>query len=169
MKTEIYLSMGSNQGERLNNLVEALKLLPEKGILLKKISAIYETTAVGYTFQPDFLNLVVCALTSLKPLELLDVCLAIEKQLGRVRNFRWGPRTLDLDILFYGTLQMTTPCLQIPHPRLKERAFVLVPLREIAPQIFQRLQVAIPAQKIELLISAQDVKLRLQKQGLFFD
>lgn len=163
---QVYLSLGSNVGDSLENLLQALLLLQEKGIVLREVSSIYQTAAIGYTRQADFLNMVVSGSTKLSPGETLTLCLAIEKKLGRVRTERWGPRTLDLDLLFCGEYKLNTPQLQLPHPRFRERAFVLVPLQEIAPEFFKKLQVEVPPQKVELLITASRVKMMLQKRGL---
>jgi 2-amino-4-hydroxy-6-hydroxymethyldihydropteridine diphosphokinase len=168
MKREkVYLSLGSNQGNSLENLLQAVVLLQEKGITICEVSSIYQTAAVGYTRQADFLNMVVWGETEYAPEETLAVCLEIEKKLGRVRIERWGPRTIDLDLLFFGEYKLATPQLQLPHPRFQERAFVLVPLREIDPVFFKKLQVDIPPQKVELLITASRVKIMLRKRGLF--
>ncbi|HHY05933.1 MAG TPA: 2-amino-4-hydroxy-6-hydroxymethyldihydropteridine diphosphokinase [Clostridia bacterium] len=163
---QIFLSLGSNVGDSLENLLQALLLLQEKGIVLREVSSIYQTAAVGYTEQADFLNMVVAGETLYSPEETLALCLAIEKKLGRVRTERWGPRTLDLDLLFCGEYKLNTPQLQLPHPRFRERAFVLVPLQEIAPEFLKKLQVEVPPQKVELLITASRVKMMLQKRGL---
>jgi 2-amino-4-hydroxy-6-hydroxymethyldihydropteridine pyrophosphokinase len=131
-----YLSMGSNLGDRLAFLRSGVKgLVAAPGVRVVKLSSIYETTPVGVTGQPDYLNLVAAIETGLTPHELLSTCLAIEKENGRERSVRWGARTLDLDILLYDDVQMETDDLVIPHPRMKERAFVLVPLLEIEPEI----------------------------------
>ena len=99
------------------------------------MSSVYETAPVGVTEQPEFLNAVAALETCLPATDLLDVLLNLENKLGRVRTFRWGPRVLDLDLLLYGDAQIMLPSLTVPHPRLRERAFVLVPLAEIAPEL----------------------------------
>jgi 2-amino-4-hydroxy-6-hydroxymethyldihydropteridine diphosphokinase len=127
------IALGSNLGNSLQTLESAIVSLahtPE--ICLQTRSHWYQTKAVGPP-QPDYLNGCILLTTSLKPHALLQVLLDIEKQFGRVRRERWGPRTLDLDLLLYGDRILHTPNLQIPHPRMTERAFVLVPLAEIAP------------------------------------
>lgn len=127
-----YLSLGSNMGDRLDMLRQAVRLLMEHpAIEIRKISSLYETDPVGFTEQEAFLNMVVYLQTDLSALELLDVCQDIEKQLERKREIRWGPRTIDLDILLYNQGSLNTERLTIPHPRMHERAFVLVPLLEI--------------------------------------
>ncbi len=97
------------------------------------VSSLYETAPVGVTDQPNFLNAVAEVSTTLTPTELLETLLVLEKNRGRVRTLRWGPRVIDIDILAYGDVRMDTAALTLPHPRLEERAFALVPLAEIAP------------------------------------
>lgn len=131
---EVYLSIGTNIGEREKNLQQAVQALMEQSaVQVKRISSIYETAAVGYTEQADFLNIAVAVETTLIAQEMLEVCQSIENELGRVREMRWGPRIIDLDILLYNQETIETESLIIPHPRMYERAFVLVPLKEIAP------------------------------------
>lgn len=131
---EVYLSIGTNIGEREKNLQQAVQALMEQSaVQVKRISSIYETAAVGYTEQADFLNIAVAVETTLIAREMLAVCQSIENELGRVREMRWGPRIIDLDILLYNQENIETENLIIPHPRMFERAFVLVPLQEIAP------------------------------------
>ncbi len=129
-----YLGLGSNQGDRAALLEDALTRLEASGrVRVTKRSSLYETAPVGRTDQPWFLNLVVEVETVLEPPHLLDLVLAVERGLGRVRVQRWGPRTVDIDILLFGTVQMQTPSLTIPHPEVTRRRFVLEPLLEIAP------------------------------------
>ncbi|MGM7637398.1 2-amino-4-hydroxy-6-hydroxymethyldihydropteridine diphosphokinase [Bacillus sp. Hm123] len=132
MENKAYLSLGTNVGDRLANLQAALtSLRNDEYILIKQISSIYETDPVGYTEQASFLNMVVEIRTSLSAEELLDKCLSIEAQLGRIREIKWGPRTIDLDILLYNQDNIESEKLIVPHPRMRERAFVLIPLLEI--------------------------------------
>lgn len=134
--TVAYLSIGSNIGDRLNHLVESVRLLHlHDGVEVLAVSSIYETAPVGYTDQADFLNVVVCVETAVAAQELLKICQQVEQELGRIRTIRWGPRTVDLDILLYSTDCFETEDLVVPHPRMHERAFVLIPLLEIAPTI----------------------------------
>jgi 2-amino-4-hydroxy-6-hydroxymethyldihydropteridine diphosphokinase len=134
MAHTVYLALGTNLGDRLKNLRAALDaFLPD--ILVRAESPVYETEPWGYVDQPAFLNMVICAETELPPFELLDRLKAVERALGRIPTFRNGPRLIDLDILFYDDLMLDTPPLIIPHPRLHERAFVLIPLAEIAPHL----------------------------------
>lgn len=131
-----YVALGTNIEPRDEYLTDALRLLAKhQAIVIGKKSSIYETAPVGYTNQADFLNMVIEIDTSLSSIELLDFCQSIEKQLGRKRDIRFGPRTIDLDILLYNQENSNVDRLIIPHPRMHERAFVLIPLREIAPYI----------------------------------
>jgi 2-amino-4-hydroxy-6-hydroxymethyldihydropteridine diphosphokinase len=132
--TPAFLGLGSNLGDRARHLAEAIRQLRTvEGVRVSALSPVYETKPVGLTDQPDFLNLVVAIETSLSPPTLLARCLAIEQALGRKRDVRWGPRTLDIDVLLHGDNVLTGPELILPHPRLTERAFVLVPLATLAP------------------------------------
>ena len=128
----VFIALGTNLGERLVNLRAAIESLAPDVRVLRE-STIYETPPWGYTDQPAFLNMVVEAETSLNPGALLDNLKKKEEELGRVKNFRYGPRHIDLDILFYDDLVYEDEHLQIPHPRLHERAFVLVPLVDLVP------------------------------------
>ena len=131
-----YLGLGSNLGNRKANLDQAVELLKaHPGIQINKVSSYYETEPVGYTDQPDFLNAAVEIETELSPRELLNTVLDIENKMGRKRTIRWGPRVIDIDILLYGTGQIEEEGLQIPHPRMMERRFVIEPLSEIAPEL----------------------------------
>ena len=132
MNHTVYIALGTNLGERSDNLRAALKALPPEVNVLAE-SHVYETPPWGYEDQPAFLNMVVKAETDLEPGALLKYLKQLEVELGREDNIRWGPRLIDLDILFYDDLVIDTPPLVIPHPRLHERAFVLVPLADVAP------------------------------------
>ncbi|MFB5663783.1 2-amino-4-hydroxy-6-hydroxymethyldihydropteridine diphosphokinase [Alteribacillus sp. HJP-4] len=143
MTHSVYIALGSNIGDREYYLREALKMLEEKDLLrLSKLSSIYETEPVGVTDQAAFLNMVVEMQADMSPLPLLELIQQIEENLDRVRTRKWGPRTIDLDILLYNDENIEMSELSIPHPRMHERAFVLVPFCEIAPQtmhpLFQR-------------------------------
>ncbi len=129
----VYLGLGSNMGDRQGNLDRALDLLSQR-LRMGKISSIYDTEALGDTDQPRFLNLVCQAHTRLEPAELLALVKGLEKKLGRVGK-SGTPRPIDIDILLHGEQVMETPELVIPHPEMAERAFVLVPLAEIAPDL----------------------------------
>ena len=131
-----YVGLGANLGDREAMLRAALSSLGDMPTMeVRRVSSLYETAAVGVTEQPDFLNAVAEIGTSLPAMALLDALLNLENLLGRKRTFRWGPRVIDLDLLLYGNEQIALPGLTVPHPRLRERAFVLVPLAEIAPQL----------------------------------
>ncbi|AHF05741.1 2-amino-4-hydroxy-6-hydroxymethyldihydropteridine diphosphokinase [Desulfitobacterium metallireducens] len=131
-----YLSIGGNLGDRGQNLTEVSRRVREHPkIKLTKKSSIYETKPWGKLDQPDFWNQVLEIETELSPLDLLDVCQNIENELGRKRIVHWGPRTVDIDILTYDNRVYENERLILPHPRMEERAFVLVPLREIAPKL----------------------------------
>lgn len=129
---DVYLSIGTNIGERYENLQHAIRLLMgTEGVEVERISSVYETAAVGFTDQADFLNIAVYVKTLHSSNEMLKICQSIENELGRVREFRWGPRIIDLDILLYNHENIETESLIVPHPRMYERAFVLVPLIDI--------------------------------------
>ena len=130
----VYLGLGSNLGEREENLCQALTLLSRK-VSLEEVSSVYETEPVGYKEQPLFLNLVCRVTTRLRPEELLHLAKEIEARMGRIPSFPNAPRPIDIDILFYDNKIVKTQNLIIPHPRLQERAFVLIPLAEIAPDL----------------------------------
>lgn len=128
----VLLSLGSNLGDREGNLREALRLL-QRGLETDAVSSFYETDPVGYRDQPAFVNAVCLGQTALAPEELLSLARSVEAQMGREPSFPNGPRLIDIDILAYGTAVLDTPDLTIPHPRMAERAFILVPLAEMAP------------------------------------
>ncbi len=132
---EAYVALGANLGNRESSLTDAIRRLQEdSGLEVVRISAAYETAPVGYTDQPSFLNMAVCLRAEMDPVSLLRRLLAIEQEMGRVRDIRWGPRNIDLDLLVYGDESLDTPELTLPHPRMGQRAFVLVPLRDIWPE-----------------------------------
>ena len=130
----VYLGLGSNMGNRQDNVDRALELLSQR-LRVGKISSIYDTEPIGNINQPRFLNLVCQVYTRLAPMELLALAKGIELKLGRAPGTSNSPRPLDIDILFYGDQVIETRQLVIPHPRLTERAFVLIPLAEIAPDL----------------------------------
>jgi GTP cyclohydrolase-4 len=134
----VYLGLGSNLGRRAQNIYDALQRL-KAGILLDRISSLYETEPVGLAEQPWFLNLVCSGETDLSPQSLLRLAKTIEREMGRKEGSRFGPRLIDIDILFYNDLVISTPELEIPHPRLHERGFTLIPLNEIAPGLIHPL------------------------------
>lgn len=132
----VYISLGSNLGDRVNYLKEALQLLDNHpSIEIVNVSSIYETDPVGYEDQDLFLNMAAQLNTTLSPIELLDACQMVENKLGRKRDIRWGPRTLDLDILLFNDKNIVFERLIVPHPRMHERSFVLIPLMELCSVI----------------------------------
>ena len=133
-EAKVYLSLGSNVGDRLEQLRGALRSLRANRVRIVKLSSVYETEPVCFQDQPWFLNLVTEARVAHSPLELVRICKAIEDSLGRQRSFKNAPRAIDIDILWYDGQSLRTPELELPHPRLGERHFVLVPLAEIAPE-----------------------------------
>ena len=157
---EVYLGLGSNLGDRKANLGKALQLLGER-LYIEQVSSIYETEPVGHAEQPMFLNAVCRAETELGPLQLLSLIKGIEATLGRVPSFTNGPRSIDVDILFYNDLCMETADLTIPHPKIKERAFVLIPLLEIAPQLVH----PISGESIKELVNAIQGQEGVEKIG----
>lgn len=135
MSVTVYIGIGSNLGNREENCLKAIRLMEEQGIKVVKRSSLYETEPWGVKDQPMFINMVIEAETELTPQELLRVLKSIESAMGRVETKRWGPRLIDLDILFYDDMILDTPELRIPHPYIHERPFVLRPLGEIAPEL----------------------------------
>jgi 2-amino-4-hydroxy-6-hydroxymethyldihydropteridine diphosphokinase len=133
LETEIFIGLGSNLGDRIQNLQSATRqMIMRLGPLVKE-SSVYEAQPWGNANQPTFLNQVISVSTRLPPDQCLRELLQIERDLGRVRNEKWGPRTIDLDILYYGIHVRFSPELTIPHPEIANRKFILLPLAEIAP------------------------------------
>ena len=130
-----YLLLGANLGDRAATLRAAVRRLTETAGAVLATSGLYETAPWGPPDQPAYLNQAVAVATALAPLTLLTACQQVEQQAGRTREVRWGARTLDVDILLYGAEILDLPTLQVPHPRLPERRFALVPLAEIAAQV----------------------------------
>jgi 2-amino-4-hydroxy-6-hydroxymethyldihydropteridine diphosphokinase len=133
----VYLSLGSNMGEREDRLRQALDILKRESVAVTKQSSVYETAPQDVADQPWFLNMVLECRTSLLPLQLLNLLLGIEREIGRVRQaqMRRGPRPIDLDILLFGDALIQLPQLTVPHPRMLQRRFVLEPLLEVAPDL----------------------------------
>jgi 2-amino-4-hydroxy-6-hydroxymethyldihydropteridine diphosphokinase len=127
-----YLGLGSNLGDRLVHLQRAVTLLGRRGARPLRSSRVYETEPAGGPPQPEYLNAVVEIETELDPRDLLAACLEVEGEMGRVRRERWGSRVIDIDVLTYEDREVNEPGLQVPHPRMHERAFVLAPLLELA-------------------------------------
>jgi len=133
---QIYVGLGSNMGDKEKNLAQAIYQIEQiEKIIVTRKSSLYITSPWGKTDQDEFLNQVIEIETELTPLELLDVLQKIEIKLGRLRNGKWGPRVIDLDILLFGEETIALHELVVPHPHLYARLFVLVPLQEIAPQL----------------------------------
>jgi len=135
----VYIGIGSNLGDRQENCLHAIELLQKKGIVVTKKSSLYETEPWGYKDQPQFINMAIEIETEFNPEELLTVLKNIEREMGREESFRWGPRKVDLDILLFDTIILTEDSLEIPHPLLHKRYFVLRPLCEIASDILHPL------------------------------
>lgn len=167
MKRDAYVALGSNMGNREEYLKKAIqKINHHSSISVEDISSIYETNPIGYTDQAEFLNMVIKINTDLSALELLNVLQEIEKLLDRKREVKWGPRTLDLDILLYNHENIETEQLIVPHPRMHERAFVIIPLYELNKDI------SIPTIKepltsiIDRLQDKEGVRIWKQKNGV---
>jgi 2-amino-4-hydroxy-6-hydroxymethyldihydropteridine diphosphokinase len=134
--TRAFVGLGANLGDREGTIAEAVRLLGERdGVHVVAVSTLRETDPVGVVDQPRFLNGAALVETDLGPRELLDALLAVERELGRVRDERWGPRTIDLDLLVFGEIELEEPGLTVPHPRLHERRFALEPLAELDPEL----------------------------------
>ena len=128
----VYLALGSNVGDRAGNVARAVDLLAE-GVEVVRRAPVYESKPVGVTNQDNFYNTVIEVRTEMEPPQLLSFIKAVEKEAGRIKRERWGPREIDIDIILYDDLEYKNPMLQIPHQRMLERDFVLIPLAEIAP------------------------------------
>ncbi len=134
MGTRAFLGLGSNLGDRLANLQQAVDLLnAAAGVRVTRTSRVYETDPVGGPPQPDYLNAVIEVETVLPARELLAACGRVERRLGRVCDVRWGPRAIDVDVLTFDEEEIDEPELRVPHPRMHERGFVLLPLLELEP------------------------------------
>jgi 2-amino-4-hydroxy-6-hydroxymethyldihydropteridine diphosphokinase len=149
----VYLALGSNIGNRESHLRTAIRRLNSWDLLIRRVSSVYETAPMYVEHQPQFLNAVVEAETTMFPMRLLLRIANLEREMGRKRSTRYGPRIIDIDILVFGHFVVDTPKLQIPHPRMAERRFVLEPLAELAPglqhpvlkQTMRELLAAVPA------------------------
>lgn len=166
MENTAYISLGSNMGDRYKYLIRAIERLTSNAkIDLVNYSSIYETDPVGYTDQDQFLNMVIKVNTDLNAYQLLDKCMETELALGRKRDIHWGPRTIDLDILMYNHENIETDALVVPHPRMMERAFVLIPLIELDADIsFFNMKKPITAW-IEQLPDREGVRIWKRKNG----
>ncbi len=158
-KSVVYLGLGSNIGNRMRNIVRASYLIDKvKGIKLLQSSAIYESKPWGYTNQKEFYNAVVKIETRLKPHALLKICKKIERKMGRIKRFKWGPRIMDIDILIYKNIKKNTKELTIPHKYIKKRVFVLVPLAEIDRNV------RLNGQRLNYFVDRLDETLELVKK-----
>lgn len=162
---QVWLSLGSNMGDRFETLIGGAVYLLTHGLKLICCSGVYETEPVGYADQPDFYNMVLHGASALEPLALLALCQQAEKAYLRERVIHWGPRTLDVDILYIGEMILDMPELTIPHPRIPERAFVLGPLADMEPGILEKWKLSAKYEGIRLIVPAQDVLARLTKAG----
>jgi len=136
LKERVFIGIGSNLGDKEGNIGRALDLLAaDRRLSPSAVAPLYRTDPVGYQDQDWFLNTVALFHTEMQPGELLELLVRTENDLGRVRTVRWGPRVIDLDILLYGEKAVRSPDLEIPHPRLTERAFVVVPLADLDPEL----------------------------------
>ena len=162
MNSVVYIALGSNMGDRYTHLSQAIELLQaHPAIEVEDVSSVYETDPVGYTEQDQFLNLVIKISTNLLPQELLMVTQKVENELGRKREIKWGPRTIDLDILLYNHENIEAENLIVPHPRMFERAFVIVPLMEINQEINRN----ISRSQVEEMKRREGVTVWKQKNG----
>ncbi len=150
---EIYLLLGTNLGDRVRNLEDARRLIGEVLSEPTGVSKIYQTAPWGVEDQPQYLNQVLRLNSNLPPMSVLDSCLKIELELGRIRERKWGERTIDIDVLFYDDHVISTPELIVPHPRLQDRKFTLVPLNELAAN---KLHPLLKVSVRELLDSCED-------------
>jgi len=159
----ILLGLGSNMGEREHNLQQALYLLTADGeVSIAQMSSIYESAPFGVLDQPEFLNMVVQVETALLPEKLLNKCLNIENKMGRKRTLHWGPRIIDIDLLVYENVQRMTEDLTLPHPGIVHRAFVLLPMRDVARDL------QLPGgQSVESLLAEGNSELRKQELHLW--
>jgi 2-amino-4-hydroxy-6-hydroxymethyldihydropteridine diphosphokinase len=166
MENIAYLSLGSNMGNRYDYLIKAIKRLTSNSeVELVNYSSIYETEPVGYADQDLFLNMVIEIKTTWTAIELLETCLRIELELGRKREIKWGPRTLDLDILLYNQENIESEKLLVPHPRMLERAFVMIPLIEIN-QVIKIPGIKDPLEMhLNLIPDKEGVRIWKQKNG----
>jgi 2-amino-4-hydroxy-6-hydroxymethyldihydropteridine diphosphokinase len=156
--TIIYLSLGSNRGDRAAHLRSGIAALRDAGVRVRRVSSLYETEPVDYLEQGWFLNCALEAETELPPLDLLRELRAIETRLGSKKEFAKGPRDLDMDILLYGQQTIDDPLLQVPHPRMLMRRFVLAPLAEIAPTVRHPAWTETVSQLLETTIDPSQVK-----------
>jgi len=161
----VYLSLGTNIGNKRKNLKNAIKLLKKNNIKILKISSVYKTEPVGFKNQPYFYNICIKAKTHYSTLHLLKKIKKTEKELGRIDCVKWGPRIIDIDILFYNNIILNKKNLKIPHKEIVKRKFVLIPLNEIDSKIYH------PIKKLTIneLLKKSKLKERIKKIGVLND
>jgi 2-amino-4-hydroxy-6-hydroxymethyldihydropteridine diphosphokinase len=159
--SKVWLSLGSNLGDREDHLIGGIRDLRDRGLTPEAWSGIYETEPVGVTAQPLFLNMTLRARTAMDPWRTLEICQAVEAGRRRERLVRWGPRTLDIDLLLFENWTLDDPALTLPHPRMRERSFVLAPLKEMDPETFEQLGCGLGTGKVYLRKTSASVKILL--------